>query len=493
MAAKTASGPLELKRRRRRTGIIVGIVALAIIAGLSAFAIWHGIAGQDDGRSDIKTRTAKVERTSLVAGFKLSGTLGYGDPVTLGGGGGVVTKLPEVGQTIPAGGVVMEVEGAPVFILQAAIPLWRNIGPGTVGVDVAMARDALISLGINAGEAGNQTYDQALSNGIATLYANAGYQSLPLTSEQQQNAKAAQEALTSAQNVLSDAKATLANASKSTATKSQLIQADAAVNEAQSRLNIAKSKVCPSADDPAFDPTCTPDSLAADIQAAQDAVNLAVAQRDELKSPPDTSAQQQAVNQAQQGVDQAQAAYDQAVGNTLATQFILVVPEKEIRVDSVTAKLGVAADGPVLAWTRTLLYGKVELTDAQRALLATGTVAELTLSDGSTLEGTVGDITDSKTDPSTGMITPATARIDLADQAAAAAVGVSAVSVTFVQDTAEDTLVVPVTALMALSEGGYCVQRPDGSLVGVEVGLVADTRVQVKSDQLKQGDEVIVP
>jgi hypothetical protein len=58
-------------------------------------------------------------------------------------------------------------------------------------------------------------------------------------------------------------------------------------------------------------------------------------------------------------------------------------------------------------------------------------------------------------------------------------------------------LAVPVTALVALAEGGYGVEVVDsrGSrLVGVEIGMFsdADDLVEVTGD-LDEGDEVVVP
>jgi hypothetical protein len=54
--------------------------------------------------------------------------------------------------------------------------------------------------------------------------------------------------------------------------------------------------------------------------------------------------------------------------------------------------------------------------------------------------------------------------------------------------------------LIALAEGGYAVEKvtPDsapgtGTLVPVEVGLVAEAKVQISSPDLREGDQVITP
>jgi hypothetical protein len=71
------------------------------------------------------------------------------------------------------------------------------------------------------------------------------------------------------------------------------------------------------------------------------------------------------------------------------------------------------------------------------------------------------------------------------------------VDVLIVSDSASNVLAVPVTALLALSEGGYAVEVVDegGSthLVGVETGLFADGLIEVTSSGLSAGDLVVVP
>ena len=58
-------------------------------------------------------------------------------------------------------------------------------------------------------------------------------------------------------------------------------------------------------------------------------------------------------------------------------------------------------------------------------------------------------------------------------------------------------LAVPVTALLALSEGGYAVEVvvEDGSrlLIGVEPGLFSDGFVEVAGNGLVDGMQVVVP
>ena len=475
--------PNAVTVRHPRRRVLIGVGSAVLVLVLVALgAIWAGNRSSSP-TSQASMRTAVVERTSLVSGFVLSGTLGYGDATPLGGGGGIVTKVPEAGQMIAVGGVVMEVEGAPVFLLQGTLPLWRVIGPGISGPDVGMVRVSLAGMGYGSGD--SQIYDQDLSDAIGAMYAAAGYQTVPPSADQQQALSTAQQTLDTAQAALSDAQTSLANAKNRTPSQTELVSAQNGLNDAKRTLNAVMNGQCP-------DPTHTP-CTASEIADAQEAVNLAQAQWNDVNAAPDTTAEQAQVTAAQRQVNDAQAAMDKLGMNTVGPQSVLVVPEAQIRIDNVVASVGLPATGTVLTWTKTTLVGRANLTDAQKSMLTTGTAAIMTLTDGTEVDGTVAQITDSSTDPASGQAIPATVRIDIPDQTAVAQLGPGAVKISFVQDEVEDTLVVPVTSLMALAEGGYCVERPDGTLVPVKLGLIADTRAQVFSDDLHEGDQVVVP
>jgi multidrug efflux pump subunit AcrA (membrane-fusion protein) len=72
------------------------------------------------------------------------------------------------------------------------------------------------------------------------------------------------------------------------------------------------------------------------------------------------------------------------------------------------------------------------------------------------------------------------------------------VDVIFVSDAVTDVMAVPVSALVALLEGGYAVEVKTGlgqpQLVGVEVGFFgSNNMIAVTSDALQLGDQVVVP
>ena len=483
-AKKDASEKKPPNTRRR---VLIGTIAGAAVLALIAIGSLAWGARPQGPQIEATQRTAVVERTSLISAFQLAGRLGYGDTSPLGGGGGVVTKVPQAGSFVRSGSVVMEVEGAPVFLLQGDLPLWRPIGPDVSGPDVAMLRAALNRLGFNAGPSSNQTYDHALSNAIGALYQRAGYAAVPLSAERQYLVNDMRSQVSAARGFVSDAQAALDAAKNRKPPASEIVSANIAVNAAQRAYDAAKLGSCPTE----LDPTkgCTPDEVA----SALDNLTLAKALREDLNRPADTTAEQANLASAQRSLSDQQAALDKALLNQVSPETILVIPEEEIRIDNVQAKVGLPASGVVLTWTRTQLYGRADLTEAQTRLVSTGMRAIMTLPDGTEVDGMVAEVVDARMDPLTGSRTPANVRIDIEDQELLAELGVSSVTVAFVQDQVEDTLVVPVTALMALAEGGYCVELEDGALIGVKIGLIADTRAQVFSNELHEGDVVIVP
>ncbi|MFI9003013.1 peptidoglycan-binding protein [Streptomyces sp. NPDC053541] len=67
------------------------------------------------------------------------------------------------------------------------------------------------------------------------------------------------------------------------------------------------------------------------------------------------------------------------------------------------------------------------------------------------------------------------------------------VQVDFTSERREDVLAVPVPALLALAEGGYAVETPEGRLVPVTLGVFAQGRVEVSGAGLREGMKVEVP
>jgi multidrug efflux system membrane fusion protein len=137
---------------------------------------------------------------------------------------------------------------------------------------------------------------------------------------------------------------------------------------------------------------------------------------------------------------------------------------------------------------------------------ALGATVELEFPDGTLGTGTVvavGDVASvSADDPDAGPTVEVSIQVDGEIPDAVASFVEIPVTIRVPGESALGALVVPVSALVALAEGGYAVevvtgQAADGTpmtqYVAVEPGLYADGFVAVSSDALEPGVEVVVP
>jgi hypothetical protein len=111
----------------------------------------------------------------------------------------------------------------------------------------------------------------------------------------------------------------------------------------------------------------------------------------------------------------------------------------------------------------------------------------------------VGKVAEAETDPQTGEQGEATIEVEirLARGARAGDLDEAPVDVSLAKETGNNVLTVPVSALLALAEGGYAVEvvKAGGTtqLVAVEPGLYADSLVAISGRGLKAGMKVVVP
>ncbi|MDR1633578.1 MAG: hypothetical protein LBS27_01355 [Bifidobacteriaceae bacterium] len=472
-----------------KKGWIAAGVTVAVLAGAAVGAVWWGKAKNGDQKAKTaEVRTAAVERTSLTSGLELRGTLAFGEPKELAGAQGIVTKLPEAGSILKVGEPILEVEGSPVFLLQGEIPLWRDLSAGMSGIDVDTLRQALVALGFSAGDTAAATpYDAALAGAIDALYAAGGYPAPSTRPDAVGLREAANQELAAAREAAAAARQGLAAARRGPSGQEKTAAAEAV---AAADRALAKARRCSEADRAEQYGT----GGECDVEAAKGNLNSAQAALADLNQATDTSAEQAALTSAEAALATAQTKADQAALSAVGPKDILIVATAEMRVDQVLAKIGQSAEGPVVSYTDTTVFANVDLTDAQRKILVTGSPVEVSLPDGTVLEGQVGEVTASRQDPDTWETIPARARIDMEDQATLTEAGLSGVTIAMIQDQAADALVVPVTALLALSEGGYAVELKGGGLVGVEIGLIQDTRAQITptTGDLEEGDLVVI-
>ncbi|WP_275001208.1 hypothetical protein [Promicromonospora iranensis] len=441
-------------------------------------------------------RPVRVERGSLASGTVLSGTLSRGaaEPLT-GTADGVLTALPAEGSSLRPGERLFEVNGRPTFLLRGDVPLWRPLQLGSKGKDVLSLNQALADAGLLARDRVDDVFGSGTSAAVADLFESAGYAPPSGTEEGRERITRAENNYDGAVEAREDAAKALEAASEGPSGLDVAL-ADAAVADADAALAAARQS-------------------GEGLALAQVQYDTAVADRGALDKVPDASAQLEAFEDAQKSVTDATKDLEIARAESVSPPDVVILDVGKVRVASVPVRVGDPATGEVLTWTGTTVHAEAQVTRSQQASLSAGEAVTVWLPDGSKVAGVIRSTTPARTGgadgggaDTTGGVEAAagdesdmaTVRIDIeAQEKLTGSVG-AAVRIEVVTDEVQDALVVPVTALVALAEGGYAVEKvvPDaprggGLLVPVEVGLVAEAKVQITSTQLEDGDEVLVP
>ncbi|WBB73968.1 efflux RND transporter periplasmic adaptor subunit [Micromonospora sp. WMMD1128] len=174
----------------------------------------------------------------------------------------------------------------------------------------------------------------------------------------------------------------------------------------------------------------------------------------------------------------------------------VVVLVGAVRVDSVAAQPGDGADATLMSVTQTSKVVTVQAGISDAGSIEQGDAVTVHLPDESTINGrvtAVGQAVQAAEGEAGAGGAPPTVTVTIAvkNSAATARISLADVRVDFAAETHKDVLVVPVGALLALSEGGYGVQISGGGLVAVETGLFAQGLVEVEGDGLDAGTMVV--
>jgi hypothetical protein len=174
----------------------------------------------------------------------------------------------------------------------------------------------------------------------------------------------------------------------------------------------------------------------------------------------------------------------------LPAEAALAVTQAPVRVTAVVAEIGQRAAGPVIAYGDPSPSVRVDLTAGQGELIREGDKAWVDTAEGHRVKATVEEVT-SPTPADAGTSGPA-ARAYLGAPEIDSTFPVGSV-VTFIGPDVSAGLIVPVTALVAKAFDAYAVELADGRSVPVQIGLVADGKVEIFSDELVPGMRVLVP
>lgn len=160
-------------------------------------------------------------------------------PVPVGGGQAVVTAVAVVaGDVVDEVMPVVEVSGRPVFVMAGTAPVFRQLGPGTSGRDVAQLQAGLAAGGCDAGA--SAVFDEATKACVVELYERFGYTPVRASDSEEADLAAARQAVADAADGFEDAEAALAAAAAGP-TELQLLEARQAVTAADHALSAARA------------------------------------------------------------------------------------------------------------------------------------------------------------------------------------------------------------------------------------------------------------
>ncbi|WP_326726813.1 hypothetical protein [Streptomyces phaeochromogenes] len=430
-------------RRRLLLTVSGASVVLAITAGA---VVWTGRHGQESRASadeNVHVTTAVVERADLSDTRTLGGTLGHGrSRVVRSGKEGLVTWLPRIGAEVTRGGQLFRVNDNPVPLLYGSTPLYRTLrDEGTVGRDVKVLVDNLRKLGYDFGEqpevgswvrprpAATPASDGAGAEGET---ASADAASGESAEDERASGKSGQDAAPSARPTAADSDSDSAGAGS---------------------------------------PAASPSPAPVQVRRGEGVLTSGVI----------------AALKRWQSRTGAAATGELGPGDA-------IVLSGAVRVGGLLAEPGDATGGDLLSVTSTVRQVTVPLKADATGSVRRGNKVTVTLPDNSTVRGHVTALSsDAQSADNAGGEPQLTVTVGLDDPDAESVRDADAgsVRVGFTSAAKKDVLVVPVGALLALSEGGYALQRPGGRLLPVETGLFAKGRVEVSGPEISEGLRVV--
>ena len=237
-----------------RRGTKLSLVLLA--AGAVALLAW-GLGSRIESPAEAAARTAppppspilvSIERRVLSSTIVTRGTGRFGAPQKLSvapsalkAGPGLISTVPVRNAQLAEGAVLLVASGRPVFILQGAVPAYRDLAPGTQGEDVRQLERALARMGFDPGQV-DGLYDGRTADAVARWYTARQWQPFGPTREQlaataalDREAADAQRARQQAQAALSGAALSVESARAAADHSAKVASSEQALRQAESR------------------------------------------------------------------------------------------------------------------------------------------------------------------------------------------------------------------------------------------------------------------
>jgi hypothetical protein len=145
--------------------------------------------------------------------------------------------------------------------------------------------------------------------------------------------------------------------------------------------------------------------------------------------------------------------------------------------------------------TKTERIVTLDVVLADKDKVKVGTAVRIAVPGGEDITGTITSVSPIGSKPGTGAAkTDATFTATIAVTTAVQSDQIELPVDVYVSTVlASDVLAVPVSAIVAGTDGTFSVQKADGTLVTVKTGQSADNFIEITGDGLDEGTEVIVP
>ncbi|MEN8113159.1 MAG: peptidoglycan-binding protein [Actinomycetota bacterium] len=494
---------------RRWTTWIVAVVLVAV----AAIAIWSTSGSESSATSSTVAalNTVEVERTTLEEITTLDGTLGFvaGDPLVYAGSqdgivtvaagtGGTITSLPEEGTTVSEGEILYTVDERPVVVLYGSVPAYRTLNSRTSdGTDVLQLEEALTRLGYNEDEdmTVDSDFTSSTSDAIKELQ---DVLEIDDTGSLQLGSYVFVDGPVFVADVLTDLGSSVnpgapvvATSTTPGGTVTALADEGDVLEHGGTLLSVEGDPVTLFVTDVPFYRTLSAGSVGEDVRVLEETLSAAG-----FNADGDLAIDGVFDDATTTAITAWQKSIGAPVDGVLNIGEVMV-SEDPIRIAAAHISIGsnVSPGTQLFTPSTSTSVVSMRLPAEDQDLIVVGDSVTVVMPDGGEEPATVtsvGTVAIRSQDSGTYF----DVEITLDNEGAAAGLDEAPVDVDIVDDTAANILAVPVSALLALSEGGYAVEVDTGgstSLVGVEVGMYADGRVEVTSSDLEAGMRVVAP
>lgn len=510
---------------RKAAGLAAAIVVIG--AGATAFAISRSRTTDAATAPPKRLSTATVTKKDLVTYDETTATLGFTTSITVSSPvTGTVTTVAKAGDTIDAGSVVATVDGLPVVALIGDVPGYRDLSATSGdGIDVRQLEMNLVALGFDPDGAIDidESFDKATTAAVKRWQADLGV-------TQDGKVPKGQVVYVPGRLLVDTVSATVGGAAQ---TGSQLMVGRQIAREFQVAGTLGGGgtidQVIAAGTAVTTGTVLFRENGFPVVAIEGDAASVLSLDRDLHVGSSDGSDVKLLESMLRAGgfdpnnamsIDDhfdasttvAVAAWWQSLGLDAHAETVTVPAGSFVVVPSgLFAGPAAVADGTQLTHDSLVL----SLTAAAREVNTTAPIGDATFAlgakidvefpDGSIQPGTVvavGNVaTNTSNVPGSTPSVPITIHVDQIPPSVDSFVQVP-VTLRVVSDSVPGAFVVPVSALVALAEGGYALEVVDGAaadgtslthLIAVTPGLFTDGFVAVTGDKLSDGLTVVVP